>query len=286
MSTDIAITAIQPCRTSNKGQRHYRVSAKTSYVDETLFGPSSKLQNSLDAFDPPWVSQAGSQPALLWSPSPQTRLNGDLSQVSVPLKSGGTPIKKNKYRLKCCKPSYCDESLFGPRQDDAGLESPWTAEHDKMKMCPLLWIPSLHKISSNAFRSSSNQLMSAGQNPMKSLYPSTRESFNFITEYKGKTDYWKRPDSNNASPNDTPIRRRSQSLTRMHISIKEMVKGDSTQNDPRNITQLRGRPISATTGLSDSKNCYKPRSGSLSGSVTANRLKTRSSVKLNPPWKY
>ncbi|XP_072921599.1 RBPJ-interacting and tubulin-associated protein 1-like [Hemitrygon akajei] len=284
MSADISITAVQPCRASHKGRSRYRVGAKTSYVDETLFGQSSKLQNSVDEFDPPWAStsQSCSQQPLLWSASVHARAGGDTSQIPVPLKSGGTPMKKNKYRLKCCKPSYCDESLFGPRQNDASWEAPWTAKDDKIKIRPLLWTPSLHKISSNVFPSSSNQLPSAKRNPMKPFCPTTKEtSTDFNTEYKGKTDYWKRPDSNNASPNGTPFRRRAQSLTRVHSSIKETVKEDSIQNGSRIVKQLQGRPISVSAGFSG----FRLRSDSLSNSAAANRLKP-SSAKLNPPWKY
>ncbi|XP_078277853.1 RBPJ-interacting and tubulin-associated protein 1-like [Rhinoraja longicauda] len=288
MSADTAITAIQACRASHKGRSRYKVGAKTSYVDETLFGCSSKVQISMDEFDPPWVSAspATTQRPLLWSPSTQTRPNGDVTQVPIPLKSGRTPIK-NKYRLKSCKPSYCDESLFGPRQDDASWEAPWTAKDDKIKIRPLLWSPTPRKISPSAFRSTSNQLPSDGRNPVKPLYPTTRESSaDFITEYKGKTDYWRRPDSNNASPINTPVRRRSQSLTRKHNSMKEIVKDDSTLNAPRNIKSLRGRPISASAAHSGLQHCLRPRSGSLSDSATANRFNTTNSVKLNPPWKY
>ncbi|XP_062890157.1 RBPJ-interacting and tubulin-associated protein 1-like [Mobula hypostoma] len=288
MSAGIAISAVQPCRAGRKGHSRYRVGAKASYVDETLFGQSSKLQNSVDEFDPPWAStsRSGSQQPLLWSPSVSTRAEGDISQVPVPLKSGGSPMKKNKYRLKCCKPSYCDESLFGPRQNAASWEAPWTAKDDKIKIRPLLWSPSLHKISSNVFHSGSNQLPSAKRNPMKPFCPTTKEtSTDFTTEYKGKTDYWKRPDSNNASPNGTPFRRRSQSLTEVHSSIKETVKEDSIQNGPRIVKQLQGRPISVSAGFTGSRHCLRPRSDSLSNSAAANRLKP-SSAKLNPPWKY
>lgn len=288
MSADIVITAIQACRTSHKGRSRYRVGAKTSYVDETLFGNSSKVQSSMDEFDPPWVSAspAATQRPLLWSPSTQTRPNGDVSQVPIPLKSGRTPIK-NKYRLKSCKPSYCDESLFGPRQDDAGWEAPWTVKDDKIKIRPLLWSPTPRKISSSVFRSTSNQLPSDGRNPVKPHHPTTRKSStDFITEYKDKTDYWRRPDSNNASPNDTPGRRRSQSLTRKDNSMKEIVKEDSTLNAPRNIKPLRGRPISASAVHPGLQHSLRTRSGSLSDSATANRLNTTNSVKLNPPWKY
>uniref|UniRef100_UPI00398E83D7 RBPJ-interacting and tubulin-associated protein 1-like n=1 Tax=Pristiophorus japonicus TaxID=55135 RepID=UPI00398E83D7 len=291
MAADLAVTGVQPSRVSHKGCSHYRVRAKTSYVDETLFGHSNRLQSSETEFDPPWIStsQAGSQQPLLWSPSSQTRpsANGQIGPVPTPSKCGGTPIKKNKYRLKYCMPSYCDESLFGSKQEDPGWEAPWTAKEVKMKIRPLLWTPPMHKISSNAFCSRSNQFTSTKGNPVKPLYPATRESStDFIAEDRGKTDYWQRPNSNNDSANDTPIRGRSQSLTRIHNARKQIAKADSIQNIPRNAEQLQSRPISAIVVLSGPQHFNRPRSGSLSDSVSFSRPKTTGSVKLNPPWKY
>ncbi|XP_067911226.1 RBPJ-interacting and tubulin-associated protein 1-like isoform X2 [Heterodontus francisci] len=291
MSADLAVTGVQPSRVSHKGYSHYRVRAKTSYVDETLFGHSDGLQSSVAEFEPPWgsTSQTGSRQPLLWSPSSQMRpsTNGEIGPVPTPAKCGGMPVKKNKYRLKSCMPSYCDESLFGPKQEDPGWEAPWTAKEDKIKTRPLLWTPSVHKISSNALCSSSTQFSSAKRNPVKPHYPTTRESSaDFIAEYRGKTDYWKRPNSDNDSAKDTPIRERTQSLTRMRITRKRIVKADSTQNTTRNTEQLQCRQMSAFTVLSGPQYCNRQRPGSLSDYVSCGQPKAAGSIKLNPPWKY
>ncbi|XP_041058255.1 RBPJ-interacting and tubulin-associated protein 1-like isoform X1 [Carcharodon carcharias] len=287
MSSDLAVTDLQPSHVRHKGCSRYRVRAKTSYVDETLFGHSNGLQRSVAEFEPPWgsTSQTGSQQPLLWSPSSQIRpsANGKIGPVPTPSKCGGTPIKKNKYRLKCRMPSYCDESLFGSKQEDPGWEAPWTAEEDKIKIRPLLWTPSVHKISSNEFCS---EFSPAKGNPVKPPYAVTKESStDFITEYRDKADYWKRPNSDSDSVNDTPIRERSQSLTRMHNSKKRIVKADSTYT-ARNTEQLQYRPISAFTLPSGPQHYNRWRPGSMSDSVSSNQPKTTSSVTINPPWKY
>ncbi|GCB62812.1 RBPJ-interacting and tubulin-associated protein 1-like [Scyliorhinus torazame] len=291
MSGNFAVTDVQPSRVCHKGCSHYRVRAKTSFVDETLFGHSNGLQSSVAEFEPPWgsSSQTGSRQPLFWSPSSQIRpsANGDIGPVPTPSKCGGTPVKKNKYRLKCRKPSYCDESLFGSKQDDPGWEAPWTTQEDKRNIRPLLWTPTVHKISSSESCSHNTQFSSTKGNPVKPPYSVTREpSTDFIAEYRGKADYWKRSNSNNDSANDTPVREPSQSLTRMHSSRKRIAKADSTHNTTRNTEQLQCRPISAFTLLSEPQRYNRQRPGSVSDSVSCSYPKTTDSVTLNPPWKY
>ncbi|XP_078083147.1 RBPJ-interacting and tubulin-associated protein 1-like [Mustelus asterias] len=286
MSGNLAVTDFQPSHVRHKGCSHYRVRAKTSYVDETLFGHSNELQSSLAEFEPPWgsTSQTGSRHPLLWSPSSQIRpsATGEIGPVPNPSKCGSTPIKKNKYRLKCRMPSYCDETLFGSKQEDADWEAPWTAQEDKIKIRPLLWTPSVHKISSNESCSRSVQFSFAKGNTVKPPYSNTREScHDFIAEYRGKADYWKRPNSDNDSANDTPARERPQSLTRIPSSRTKIVKVDS-----RNTEQLQYRPISVLTSHSGPQHYNKQRPGSRSDSVSRSQSKTTSSVILNPPWKY
>ncbi|XP_020367302.1 RBPJ-interacting and tubulin-associated protein 1 isoform X2 [Rhincodon typus] len=291
MSADKAVNAVQHSHVRRKGFRHYRVIGKTSYVDETLFGNSSGLRSSVTEFEPPWgsTSQTGSQQSSSWNSSSQIKpsANGEIGLVPNAHKCDGTPIKKNKYRLKGHVPSYCDESLFGTKQEDPDWEAPWTAQEDKIKIRPLLWTPSVHKISSNAFCSCSCQFSSAKGNPVKPLYSVTRESCTDpITEKRGKSDYWKRPKSDKDSTNGTTIQEQSKSLTRIPSPWKRIVKADSPLNTARNTEQLQCRPISPFTRLSGPKHCNKQKPGNLSDSVSYSQPKITGSVTLSPPWKY
>ncbi|XP_072443463.1 RBPJ-interacting and tubulin-associated protein 1-like isoform X1 [Chiloscyllium punctatum] len=294
MSADKAINAVQHSHVRHKGFNHYRVIAKTSYVDETLFGKSYGLRSPVAELESPWhsTSQTGAQQPSLWSSSSQIKpsAHGEVGLVPNPRKCGGTPIKKNKYRLKGHVPSYCDESLFGPKQEDPNWEAPWTAQEDKIKIRPLLWSPSVHNVSSNAFCSCSSQFSSAKGNPVKPLYLVTRESStDAIAENRGKSDYWKQPKSDEHSTNSTPILEQSKSLVRKSSPWKRIVKTDFVKaklNTTRNTEQLQCRPISPFTGFSGPKHCNKQKAGKLSDYVSYSQPKVTDSVMLGPPWKY
>eukprot|EP00062_Callorhinchus_milii_P016767 gi/632968407/ref/XP_007900509.1/ PREDICTED: RBPJ-interacting and tubulin-associated protein 1 [Callorhinchus milii] len=289
MSTDLAVTGVRASCISHKGNSQYRIKAKMSYVDESLFGRSNGLQSPVPEFEPPWVSKPQTEPQqpLLWSPvtinSPNRRTaNGETNPIPVPSKSGGTPTKKNKYRLKSHTPSYCDESLFGSKQDSPVWEAPWTAKENKVKIRPLLWSPITLKINSSAFHAGSTKNASPQAHPVKALSPDTGgSSSGFVAEYRGKTDFWKRPDSN-ASSVATTTRGRSQSLTRWQQAPTQLGAVSSLLNSSRNAERLYCRPTSAFAGLSEPQHCGRRRSGSAS-SV---RPKMMDSRKPNPPWKY
>ncbi|KAG8504658.1 RBPJ-interacting and tubulin-associated protein 1, partial [Galemys pyrenaicus] len=94
-------------------QHRYRVKAKASYVDETLFGSPAGPRLPPPDFDPPWVEKVN-------------RTKGLRSQREL---------------LISHTPSYCDELLFGSRPKGTSWEAPWMAKGDAAKLHTLFWTP-------------------------------------------------------------------------------------------------------------------------------------------------
>ena len=108
---------------------NYRHIGTASFVDETLFASPSK--NPDPEFDPPWGEKPAPRPLLFYTPSPSTtpRLGS--------ARSGASSARSSKRRhIVTHKPSFVDESLFGPLPKAADFPAPWDKEK---KVKPLLW---------------------------------------------------------------------------------------------------------------------------------------------------
>ncbi|XP_074061927.1 RBPJ-interacting and tubulin-associated protein 1 [Macrotis lagotis] len=136
-SLELAVSGTQALQLPQRpGRGRYRLKASASYVDETLFGSPAGARPDPPCFDPPWATKAG-------PPTPHAEA-AERNQDPDPSKSCAppcTPRKKNRYRLIRRTPSYCDETLFGSREEGPTWEAPWTKKEDTAKLRPLLWTP-------------------------------------------------------------------------------------------------------------------------------------------------
>uniref|UniRef100_A0AAA9SIT9 RBPJ-interacting and tubulin-associated protein 1 n=1 Tax=Bos taurus TaxID=9913 RepID=A0AAA9SIT9_BOVIN len=139
---ELAISGMQTLHVQHRGRSGYRVKVRPSYVDETLFGSPAGTRPVPPDFDPPWMKKANRSRGVGTGVSQALGANGSCESTSS---SGSTPTltprKKNKYRLISHTPSYCDESLFGSRQEGAGWEAKWMARGDAAKLHALFWTP-------------------------------------------------------------------------------------------------------------------------------------------------
>ncbi|XP_078523285.1 RBPJ-interacting and tubulin-associated protein 1 isoform X1 [Lissotriton helveticus] len=265
MALDLAVTGMQALRLQGKPRSSYRIKASASYVDETLFGnPSKATRVEVADFEPPWVGKTNAQRPLLWSPTSV----GTGKETGTPKSSSpaSTPRKKYRYRVKSRSPSFCDETLFGPKLEDPGWEAPWAKKEDTLKLRPLLWTPP------SAPRVQSSRTTRAKPSPLKAIHPETSQPppEDFVTEYKGKTDFWKRPESDDdsASWSDGGIQSCSSATA----------AGRQWHRAPRSSPD-------AAPSFRNSRGVTRPRSASFSG-LDSNRKAIAAAVASHrPPWK-
>ncbi|XP_037367017.1 RBPJ-interacting and tubulin-associated protein 1 isoform X1 [Talpa occidentalis] len=158
--TELAVSGMQTLHP----QHRYRVKAKASYVDETLFGSPAGARLAPPDFDPPWVEKVNRTKGVGTETSRASGANGSCETTSS---RGSTPTltprKKNKYRLISHTPSYCDESLFGSRPKGTSWEAPWMAKADAAKLHTLFWTPPATPRGSHSPRSR--------ETPVRAIHP-------------------------------------------------------------------------------------------------------------------
>ncbi|XP_062999769.1 RBPJ-interacting and tubulin-associated protein 1 [Elgaria multicarinata webbii] len=269
-SAELGIQALQLQR-RGKG---CRVKAQASYVDESLFGSPAGRPTTITEFDPPWVdNKARSQRPLLWSPAtPQWETDASPSEVSPP---SSTPRKRHKYRLKSHTPSYCDETLFGPKPVGQEWAAPWMAKRDAAKLRPLLWTPP------SAPRDRSVLSLPPKETPLRAINqatPNLQEKERFGAQYRGGHSFRKHPESySDPASRGVSRRPRSQSLTRLCSSSDQFQPWISK---PRTgMPQDPLLPVASTGSLS--RSCSRDLSGSSSARIT----RAASICKPKPPWK-
>ncbi|KAG8455668.1 hypothetical protein GDO86_001745 [Hymenochirus boettgeri] len=185
MSVDLAIIGHHTAPPQRKSRSAYRFKAANSFVDETLFGNSSdRVDRTVQ-----WTTTPRQAP-LLWSP-------GEIKEVKETLSSrpnstpSGTPRKKIHYRVKSRSPSYCDESLFGPKLEECSWEAPWVKKEDTVKLRPLLWCPPQRLVPQNSKQN--NKTL-----PLRAVHPP--EVLDNAVEFnKGTSNFWKPPESDSDS---------------------------------------------------------------------------------------
>ncbi|XP_029427666.1 RBPJ-interacting and tubulin-associated protein 1 [Rhinatrema bivittatum] len=228
MAMDLAVTGIQALRLQNKSRASYRAQSSTSFVDETLFRSSSK-DTHVSNFESPWTEKISHPTPVLWGPqTPKSVKSATVSKKPSPMSTA----RKNKYRLKSHFPSYCDETLFGPKVEESSWEAPWAKKEDKAKLRPLLWIPlSAPKIQcSRPARSKPS--------PLKVIHsPKPKSSqVDFPLENHKLADYWQRPRSDLGS---TMEHRHLKSLT-----PAQKGKPSTSRSSPNHRPSLRIRSAS------------------------------------------
>ncbi|XP_051017556.1 RBPJ-interacting and tubulin-associated protein 1 [Acomys russatus] len=258
---------MQALHLQHRSPRSYRVKARASYVDETLFGSPTGTRPALPDFDPPWV-QNGNRSRGGGPEPPKVSLTKRDSE-STPSRGSTpnlTPRKKNKYRLIGHTPSYCDESLFGSRPQGSSKEGSRTAMGDAAKLWTLFWTPPATPRGSCSPR--------PRESPLRAIHPAGASR----TESRVDTGSQKMSQDGLDVPHSLG-RRRSQSLT--HLTVPSMVHPASS------VSQTNGpwSPQPSTSGVTVQSPLVTPkaRSGSVSGPAAPQR--GAGPPKPKPPWK-
>ncbi|XP_072462600.1 RBPJ-interacting and tubulin-associated protein 1 [Notamacropus eugenii] len=206
-SVELTINGLQAPHLQHKGRGGYRLKSSASYVDETLFGRPLGAPPAPPEFDPPWAEKTRSGKAVPLTPNSEgTKWNLDLD----PTKGSGstprqTPRKKNKYRLIRRAPSYCDETLFGSREEGPTWEAPWMKKEDTVKLRPLLWTPPSAPLASHSPHPK--------ETPLRAIHSVASSE----PKNRSKSDIWQRPRDGLDSPGSLK-RGCSRSLTHLNAS--------------------------------------------------------------------
>lgn len=233
-----------------------RAKARASYVDETLFGNPGRPQPTPPDFDPPWVQKA---------PRNTPGANGGCAPSSRDGTPTLTPRKKSKYRLIGHTPSYCDESLFGPRPGDSRLDTPWLVRGDAAKLHTLCWTPPATPRSSCPPRPRGT--------PLRAVHPPTPSK----TEPRASADSGGVSVPRRDSPQPPP-RGRSHSLTRLNVPSPGQPPWATPTNGPR-------EPRPPPPGVTFQSPPVTPRPRSASVSVPTTPRRGRTTQNPRPPWR-
>ncbi|KAM9330114.1 RBPJ-interacting and tubulin-associated protein 1 [Gastrophryne carolinensis] len=184
MSLDLSITGHCTSFPARKNRSAYRFKAVDSFVDETLFGSfGGKVDPVLQ-----WTLGTPSRvPHLHHSEEEKESKDRSISRNSCT--PSGTPRRKTQFRVKSRSPSYCDESLFGPKVEDCGWEAPWVKKEVKMR--PLLWSPP-PVIQPQNFKPTPKP------HPLKAVHPKDAGNGS-LEKQKLKGNFWKPPESDSDS---------------------------------------------------------------------------------------
>ncbi|CAI9598569.1 unnamed protein product [Staurois parvus] len=186
MSLDLSITGHRTSFPPRKARSVYRFKAANSFMDETLFGSfGGKVDPALQ-----WTTGSPGQVSFSWHPEAEKESKvRTISRTSCT--PPGTPRKKIHYRVKSRSPSYCDESLFGPKVEECSWEAPWVKKEDTVRIRPLLWSPP-PVVWPQSSKPNTKQI------PLKAVHPQDNGSRSLETQ-KMKGDFWKPPDSDSDS---------------------------------------------------------------------------------------
>ncbi|XP_034954397.1 RBPJ-interacting and tubulin-associated protein 1 [Zootoca vivipara] len=265
---------IQPCQFQRSGRRGYRVTAKASYVDESLFGSPAGRLNARAEFDPPWVCKNASSPRpLLWSPkTTQWEVDTSPSTAAPPT---STPRKGNKYRLKSHTPSYCDETLFGPKPGGREQATPWMMKGEVAKLRPLLLTPP------SAVRDQPVLSPRPKDTPLTAFHretPDTQGKEAFGTWRGGESSALGHPENRlDADTRDFLGRAPRQPVIQLY---KTSEGSQAYLSKPRTSMEQDHQCSGASP-----RSLPRPRSNNLSGLSSARVIKATSSCKPRPPWK-
>ncbi|XP_075686223.1 RBPJ-interacting and tubulin-associated protein 1 [Rhinoderma darwinii] len=186
MSLDLSVTGQRTSLPPRKSRSAYRFKACNSFVDETLFGTSGgKVDPAVQ-----WTIGSPVQESFLRCPEEKKNIaiSASTRTACSPI---GTPRKKTQYRVKSCSPSYCDESLFGPKVEGCSWEAPWVKKEDSIRIRPLLWSPP-PIMRPQSSKTNTNQF------PIRAVHPPDDRN-SALGMHKGKGNFWKPPESDSDS---------------------------------------------------------------------------------------
>ncbi|XP_053136345.1 RBPJ-interacting and tubulin-associated protein 1 [Hemicordylus capensis] len=274
-AAELAASGLQAPQLQRGGRAGYRLRAKPSYVDEALFGGSRQAGRrqaaARVAFAPPWADEKA-RPLLPSSEAAQR----DGGCLASPAPSAGTPRKPHKYRLKSHTPSYCDETLFGPKPGGQEWPAPWM-EEAVAKLRPLLWTPpSAPRDRPDLSSHPKETLVRAPRREM----PSSPGTESFGTQHREERSSWRRPEGDSDLDKQAVLLGQppSQSLTRIYSG------SDWPQTAPHKLGASRQPGCSLPAA--SAKPLSKPWSKGVPVSPSASRLsKATSLCKPRPPWK-
>nr|XP_048278377.1 RBPJ-interacting and tubulin-associated protein 1 [Myodes glareolus] len=258
---------MQALHLQHRSPGSYRVKARASYVDETLFGSPTGTRPTPPAFDPPWVQNCDRSRGVGPGPPKVSLVKRDCE--STPSRGSTpnlTPRKRNKYRLIGHTPSYCDESLFGSRPQGTNKEGSQTAIGDTAKLWTLFWTPPATPRGGHSPR--------PRETPLRAIHPDGPSK----TEPSVATGSQKMSQEGLDAPSSLG-RRRSHSLA--HLSVPSMSHPASSvpqANGPRS-------PRPSTSGMTVRSPLVTPRSRSGRVSEPAAPQQGAGPPKPKPPWK-
>lgn len=245
----------------------YRVKARASYVDETLFGSPAGTRPSPPNFDPPWVQNCSRTRGLGTGQSKASVAKGDC-EVTPSRGSTGTltPRRKNKYRLISHTPSYCDESLFGFQSQGTSGAVSRTAVGDAAKLHALFWTPPATPRGGHSPQPK--------ETPLRAVHPAGPSR----TEPRLATGSRNLAQDGLSAP--CPLGQRcSHSLT--HLSVPR--RGHPATNAPHINKPADPRPSTAGVTVRNPLVTPRARSGSVSGPADPQR--GTGLPKPKPPWR-
>ncbi|XP_047416549.1 RBPJ-interacting and tubulin-associated protein 1 [Sciurus carolinensis] len=262
---ELAISGMQTLHLQHRCRGGYRVKAKASYVDETLFGSPVGTKPPAPDFDPPWVQKPDRTRGVGTGTSPSQASLSKGSCETTPSRGSTptlTPKKKNKYRLVSRSPSYCDESLFGSRPQGTSWEAAGMAKGDAAKLRALFWTPPATPRGDPSPR--------PRETPLRAIHPAGPTK----SGSQAAADACELPAGGAGTP-APPRRGRSQSLT--HLNTPSTGCPARTNGPPA--------PRPSTSGVTFRSPLVTPRARSVSASVPTTPRQSGATQKPKPPWK-
>ncbi|MBZ3871537.1 RBPJ-interacting and tubulin-associated protein 1 [Sciurus carolinensis] len=262
---ELAISGMQTLHLQHRCRGGYRVKAKASYVDETLFGSPVGTKPPAPDFDPPWVQKPDRTRGVGTRTSPSQASLSKGSCETTPSRGSTptlTPKKKNKYRLVSRSPSYCDESLFGSRPQGTSWEAAGMAKGDAAKLRALFWTPPATPRGGPSPR--------PRETPLRAIHPAGPTK----SGSQAAADACELPAGGAGTP-APPRRGRSQSLT--HLNTPSTGCPARTNGPPA--------PRPSTSGVTFRSPLVTPRARSVSASVPTTPRQSGATQKPKPPWK-
>lgn len=142
MADTFVITGTRPpSSTGSRPRSGYRKVSNAAEVDETLFRSHNYTQlhdnqGSGFSFQTKTPKEKKRGPPLLWAPSSNEPKPSNYHNVKSHLSHSH---ESQKYRFHNHKPTFVDETLFGPKLEEPSFEAPWAEK--KKKATPVLWSP-------------------------------------------------------------------------------------------------------------------------------------------------
>ncbi|XP_062942480.1 RBPJ-interacting and tubulin-associated protein 1 [Cynocephalus volans] len=263
---ELAISGMQTLHPQRHCRGGYRVKARASYVDETLFASPAGTRPPPPDFDPPWVEKTNRTKGVGTGASQALGARGSCETTPSRGRTPTlTPRKKNKYRLISHTPSFCDESLFGSRPEGTSWEAPGMAKGDAAKLRALFWTPPATPRGSHS--------PCPRETPLRAIHPAGP----LKTEPRIATDARKLSVGGLDPP--CPLRRRSHSLTHLNVP---------SSGQPATIVPHTNGPQDPKTfasGVTFQSPLLTPRAHSVSVSVPTTPRRGGTTQKPKPPWK-